>query len=157
MKISGKLSAAGRKDGTTGGKIVVTGENIEVAGAKIDASGRAGGGTVMIGGDWGGGKPDTSLVNNQSAMLDGSAIPTATTVSVDAASVIDASARDSGNGGKVVLWSDYKTSFAGTILALGGKQFGNGGFVETSGKTSRYFRHRSTPGGAACGCSIPTI
>ena len=77
VKISGTLSAAGRKAGTTGGKIVVTGENIEVAGAKIDASGRAGGGTVMIGGDWGGGKPDTSLATNQSAVLEGSAIPTA--------------------------------------------------------------------------------
>ena len=90
----------------------------------------------MIGGDWGGGNPDKSLVNNQSAVLDGSAIPTATTVSVDAATTIDASAKDSGNGGKVILWSDHKTTFAGTILALGGKQFGNGGFVETSGQSS---------------------
>jgi len=34
----------------------------------------------------------------------------------------------------VVLWSDQTTSFAGTIFALGGKEIGNGGFVETSGK-----------------------
>jgi len=89
----------------------------------------------MIGGDWGGGNPNQSLVRNQSATLDGNAITTASTVSVDANSRIDASARDRGDGGKVILWSDVKTSFAGTILAIGGREFGNGGFIETSGKT----------------------
>ena len=33
---------------------------------------------------------------------------------------INASATESGHGGKVVLWSDSKTTFAGTILARGG-------------------------------------
>ena len=51
MKVSGTLSAAGKQTGTTGGTIEVTGENIQLAGAKIDASGQAGGGTVLIGGD----------------------------------------------------------------------------------------------------------
>ena len=134
VKVSGTLSAAGKKAGTKGGTVTVTGEHIEVAGATIDASGREGGGKVLIGGDWAGGKPDTSLVSNQSAKLESYAIPTATTLSVDAATKIDASAKDKGDGGKVILWSDQTTSFAGTILALGGAQIGNGGFVETSGK-----------------------
>src|SRR5882757_5264550 len=134
VKISGKLSAAGKKAGTKGGTILVTGEDIQVTGATIDASGRAGGGKVMIGGDWGGGNPNTALVSNQSAKLEGYAISNATTVSVDGATKIDASAKDRGDGGKVVLWSDQTTSFAGTIFALGGKEIGNGGFVETSGK-----------------------
>jgi hypothetical protein len=134
VRVSGALSAAGIQKGSKGGKVVITGENIELKSAGIDASGRAGGGTVMVGGDWGGGKPNRAGVNNQSAALDGNAIPNATTVSVDAASTIDASARDGGNGGKVVLWADDRLSFAGTILALGGKSFGDGGFVETSGK-----------------------
>src|SRR4051812_42821380 len=134
VRVSGKLSASGYQAGTKGGKIVVTGENIEVAGATINATGRNGGGTVMIGGDWGGGKPDKSLVNNQSAALDAKPIPTAATVSVDAGTTIDASAKDAGHGGKVILWSDQTTTFAGTILALGGAQSGNGGFVETSSK-----------------------
>ena len=132
VKIAGTLSAAGKKTGTKGGAIIVTGENIDVKGATIDASGVEGGGKVLIGGDWGGGKPDKSLVSNQSAKLENTAIPTATTVSVDAATKIDASATARGDGGKVVLWSDQTTSFAGTILALGGTQFGNGWFVETS-------------------------
>src|SRR4051812_14206706 len=135
VKISGKLSAAGKKAGTRGGTIVVTGEDIQVTGANIDASGRDGGGKVMIGGDWGGGNPASGLVSNQSAKLERYAIANASTVSVDGATKIDASAKDRGDGGKVVLWSDGKTSFAGTILALGGQEFGNGGFVETSGKT----------------------
>ena len=98
----------------------------------VDASGRAGGGKVLIGGDWRGGNPNTSLVNNASAKLESFAIPTATTVSVDPATTIKASATERGNGGKVVLWSDSQTTFAGTILARGGAQGGDGGFVETS-------------------------
>src|SRR3954447_7924541 len=134
VKISGKLSAAGKKAGTKGGTILVTGEDIQLTGATIDASGRDGGGKVMIGGDWGGGNPSSGLVSNQSAKLEGYAIANATTVSVDGATKIDASAKERGDGGKVVLWSDGKTSFAGTILALGGSEIGNGGFAEVSGK-----------------------
>ena len=73
-------------------------------------------------------------------------------MSVDAASRIDASARDSGDGGKVILWSDQTTSFAGTILALGGREFGNGGFVETSGHGQLNFTgnvNTSAPNGKA--------
>ena len=132
VKISGTLSAAGKKKGTEGGTILVTGENIKLASARIDASGRKGGGKVLIGGDWGGGNPNTSLVKNSSAKLESFVIPTATTVSVDAATTINASATGHGNGGKVVLWSDSETTFAGTILARGGAKSGDGGFVETS-------------------------
>src|SRR5207253_3082237 len=87
---------------------------------------------VLIGGDWGGGHPNTSLVSNPSAKLATYVIPTATTVSVDAATTINASATGRGNGGKVVLWSDSETTFAGTILARGGTKGGDGGFVEVS-------------------------
>src|SRR5262252_8970153 len=132
VKISGTLAAAGKKKGTQGGTILVTGENIKLANARIDASGRKGGGKVLIGGDWGGGNPNTSLVKNSSAKLESFVIPTATTVSVDTATTINASARGRGNGGKVVLWSDSETTFAGTILARGGAKSGDGGFVEVS-------------------------
>src|SRR6516225_4030593 len=131
VKISGTLAAAGKK-GTEGGTILVTGEDIKLASARIDASGRKGGGKVLIGGDWGGGNPNTSLVKNSSAKLESFVIPTATTVSVDTATTINASARGRGNGGKVVLWSDSETTFAGTILARGGAKSGDGGFVEVS-------------------------
>ena len=132
VKISGTLAAAGKKRGTQGGTILVSGENIKLASARVDASGRVGGGKVLIGGDWRGGKPNTSLINNPSAKLESFVIPTATTVSVDAGTTINASARGRGNGGKVVLWSDSETTFAGTILARGGAKSGDGGFVEVS-------------------------
>jgi filamentous hemagglutinin family protein len=130
IKISGTLSAAGKQKDTQGGTILVSGEHIKLANARIDASGRAGGGKVLIGGDWGGGKGSTSQVSNPSAKLEKFGIPTATTVSVDAGTRIDASAKGRGNGGKVVLWSDSETTFAGTILARGG----DGGFVEVSSR-----------------------
>jgi hypothetical protein len=118
---------------------VVSGEHIKLSAARVDASGRAGGGKVLIGGDWGGGKPNTSLVKNQSAALEPYVIPTATTVSVDGATTINASATERGNGGKVILWSDSNTTFAGTILARGGLQGGDGGFVETSSRQQLAF------------------
>src|SRR4029453_9412388 len=96
------------------------------------ASGRTGGGKVLIGGDWAGGRPSRSVVNNPSASLESFPIPTATTVSVDSATTINASATGRGNGGKVILWSDTETNFTGPMLARGGTQGGGGGFVETS-------------------------
>ena len=132
IKLAGTISAAGKHRGTTGGTIVVSGEHIKLANAKIDASGRRGGGKILIGGDWGGGHPNLSLVTNQSAKLENYTIATATTVSVDAKTTINASATGRGNGGKVVLWSDSQTTFAGTILARGGAESGGGGFVEVS-------------------------
>ena len=133
VKVSGKISAAGKKKGTTGGTVVVTGENIQVSGATINASGQAGGGTVLIGGDTGGGHPNAAVASITQAQLEPFAVPTATTASVDASSVINTSATGQGNGGKVVVWADQATTFYGTILATGGASGGNGGFVETSG------------------------
>ena len=98
-----------------------------------------GGGKILIGGDWGGGNPNMSLVTNPSAKLENFTIATATTVSVDANTTINASATGRGNGGKVVLWSDSQTTFAGTILARGGAQGGDGGFVETSSHSQLAF------------------
>jgi filamentous hemagglutinin family protein len=133
IRISGTVSAAGKRKGTTGGTVLVSGEDIRLTNARVDASGRNGGGRVLIGGDWGGGNPNRALVNNPSARLESYFISTATRVSVDAGTTINASAIRSGNGGKVILWSDEATTFAGTILARGGLQSGDGGFVETSG------------------------
>jgi filamentous hemagglutinin family protein len=133
VSVSGKLSAAGKRKGTTGGTIVVTGENVQLTGANIDVSGRNGGGAVLIGGDWGDGTPNTSPVSNASAYLEPFLVPTATTTFVDAGTTIEASATNAGNGGKVVVWSNEATTFDGAIQARGGPQSGNGGFVETSG------------------------
>src|SRR5438445_12069111 len=105
---------------------------MNVARLRIMTSGNKGGGKVLVGGNWSGGNPNRSLVKISCVKIESFVIPTATTVSVDAATTINASARGRGNGGKVVLWSDSETTFAGTILARGGAKGGDGGFVEVS-------------------------
>ncbi len=134
VRVSGTLSATGADGGTRGGTIKITGEDIQFAAAMLDVSGQSGGGTILVGGDYGGGRPIPGGINNQSAVLDNAEIPTATTVTVDAASTFNASATANGHGGKVILWSDMQTTYAGTIFARGGEFGGNGGFVEVSGK-----------------------
>ena len=116
----GTLDASGKGAGETGGTIDVLGDAVTVAaGAKLDASGDAGGGTVLVGGNFRGAGPE----------------PNAQTTVVEAGAVIDVSALTLGNGGRAAVWSDGSTIFNGSILARGGAQGGDGGFVETSGAT----------------------
>ncbi|MCX7311944.1 MAG: filamentous hemagglutinin N-terminal domain-containing protein [Alphaproteobacteria bacterium] len=135
VKVSGKISAQGRRRGQTGGTVQITGEDIQLTNAKVSVAGRAGGGTALIGGDIGGGKGNPYAT----AALQQSAVPTASTVSIDSSSTIDASAWGSGNGGKVVVWADKATSFYGDIQARAGIRSGNGGFVEVPGKEQLAF------------------
>ncbi|HWN50183.1 MAG TPA: filamentous hemagglutinin N-terminal domain-containing protein, partial [Xanthobacteraceae bacterium] len=89
VKLAGTISAAGKNTGQKGGTITITGENIALAGAKLDASGRAGGGTVLVGGS--------------GSATSGTASPTATTVTADKTTTIDASTTLNGDGGRVVV------------------------------------------------------
>jgi filamentous hemagglutinin family protein len=137
VKVSGKLNVSSKK--AKGGTVEVTGENIVLAAATVDASGATGGGKVLIGGDTGGGTLNAAVASLSKAQLEAAPILTATSVSIDAASSIDASAKGSGDGGKVIVWSDGATAFNGSILARGGATAGNGGFVEVSGKQTLSF------------------
>lgn len=134
--VSGTVSAANAAG--TGGTVQVLGDSVTLTGSvRIDASGQAGGGTVLVGGD----------VKGANA-----AVPNARTASVAAGAQIDASATGHGDGGKVVVWSNDKTDYAGSILARGGALGGNGGFVETSGKQLSFDQGRVNtlaPKGAA--------
>lgn len=112
----------------TGGDIRILGERVALTGdAKVDASGQTGGGTVLVGGDYQGKNVD---------------VPNAKQVYFGTNAEIKADAIDSGNGGKVVLWSDDTTRAYGAISARGGAQSGDGGFVETSGKKNLAFDAR---------------
>lgn len=106
-----------------GGKIVLLGTEITNSGT-IEAKGATGGGEILIGGDYQG---TNAGIYHQ-----------ATTTTLTSTSIIDASATDNGDGGKVVVWSDITnsnsvTTAQGTILAKGGINGGNGGNIETSG------------------------
>ncbi|MFH1872743.1 MAG: filamentous hemagglutinin N-terminal domain-containing protein [Pseudomonadota bacterium] len=118
MTIGGTLDVSGSGAGQTGGKVTVTGHHVGLFGTDIDASGDAGGGTVLIGGDYQGTNP---------------AVQNAAATYMSADSTITADAVSTGNGGKVILWSDESTRAYGSIAARGGAQNGDGGLIETSG------------------------
>ena len=135
VKVSGTLTTSGRRKGERGGTVQITGEAIALAGARINASGYSGGGTVLVGGDTGRGNQTTNLSEFAPANPLPWPVVTATTVSVDAATVINVSATTRGDGGKALILSNGLTSVAGLISASGGRFGGNGGFVETSGQS----------------------
>jgi filamentous hemagglutinin family protein len=117
-----------------GGLVTVEGERIELAeNSVIDATGKKGGGNILVGGDWQGGTiEELRVFDDPNAMIQ------ASTVDMKENALIDASASESGDGGTVVLWADIfnlksKTFVDGTIDAKGGSKSGDGGKVETSG------------------------
>jgi filamentous hemagglutinin family protein len=111
-------SVTSAKGAGSGGTIHVLGERVGLTGdARVDASGVAGGGTVLVGGDWQG--KNELLPNAQQAWFGNGAS-------------IRADALAGGDGGKVVLWSNGATGAYGSISARGAGA-GKGGQVETSG------------------------
>jgi len=130
----GKVEAKGAQ--STGGTVKLLGEQVGLVGqARIDASGAAGGGTVLAGGDYQGKNPE---VQNAKASY----------VGADATVTVDAT--QAGDGGKAIVWADGATRFLGTASARGGASAGDGGFVEVSGKDWLAFTGRvdtSAPAG----------
>ncbi len=117
VQVAGSLDASDTRPGATGGSIHVTGDRVAILDAEIDASGDAGGGEILIGGDVRG---NGELPNARRSY-----------VSPDAR--IRADALSQGNGGSVVARSDEATWSYGEISARGGAAGGDGGFVEISG------------------------
>jgi filamentous hemagglutinin family protein len=117
---TGSLQAAGMDAGTSGGTVKVLGDEVALLnGSSVDVSGDFGGGAALIGGDYQGKNPDVANA-------------TSTNVAQDV--LINADAVRVGSGGKVIVWSNEITRYAGHISARGGVQSGNGGSVEVSGK-----------------------
>jgi filamentous hemagglutinin family protein len=117
--VTGQIDVSGQGAGEHGGQATVLGQKVELASsASIDARGQAGGGTILVGGNYQG----TGTERH------------ATTNVVHAGATLDASAIQAGNGGQVVVWADDLTLFSGNILVRGGEEGGNGGNAEVSGK-----------------------
>ena len=111
--------------GSIGGGIEVLGKDVSLgASARLNVSGARGGGVILVGGDYQGRN---------------AAISNATRTEVNAGARLTADATESGNGGKVVVWSDQHTVFSGSISARGGAGGGDGGQVEVSGKLALDF------------------
>ncbi|MCR9121916.1 MAG: filamentous hemagglutinin N-terminal domain-containing protein [Phyllobacteriaceae bacterium] len=133
VRVSGEIRARGVQSGQTGGNIHIVGEMIGLTRASINASGPAGGGLVLVGGDIQGGNASAATLARYGLSLQEQDIPTATNVTVDRASLIDASATENGDGGRIIAWADDTMDFQGTVAAKGGRLGGDGGFAEVSG------------------------
>ncbi|MES2258997.1 MAG: filamentous hemagglutinin N-terminal domain-containing protein [Pseudomonadota bacterium] len=115
---AGSVTSAASSAGQ-GGDIKILGPSVALDGnARVDASGAAGGGTVLIGGDYQG---------------KNSALPNAQQVSVGKDASIAADATEQGDGGKIIVWGDQAAQVHGALSARGGAHGGDGGLVETSG------------------------
>ncbi len=117
VRFSGAVSAQGESG--QGGRVEILGDRVGLFGdAKVDASGKTGGGDVLIGGDYQGQGDIQTAIQTQ--------------VGGDAS--IHADAIESGDGGKVIVWADDFTLFNGEATATGGAVGGDGGFIEISAK-----------------------
>lgn len=124
IRINGTVNTEGAGIGETGGTITITGEKITLNDrANITAAGYAGGGTIYFG--------------NAPQSGSSSGVVPAGNIIARMSSIIDASARNTGNGGSIVIRTSLTDATAqtialGTISAAGGAQGGNGGQVSIS-------------------------
>ncbi|WP_175429781.1 MBG domain-containing protein [Azospirillum argentinense] len=126
VRIAGMLDASGTAG--RGGTLVATGGTVVLSGtAVLDVSGTAGG-TLLVGGDYQGGR-------NAATRYLAEPVARARALTVEAGAQLRADGTR-GDGGRVVLWSDRDTAFAGTISARGAVR---GGDAEVSGKARLAF------------------
>ena len=129
-RVAGDVSATGSSG--AGGNIQLLGSRVAVVeNSSVNASGATRGGQILVGGDYQGANP--AIQNSSSTFVGSSA-------------TLRADATQSGDGGRVVVWSDDKAQFYGSLSAQGGPQGGNGGVAEVSGKQGLVFDGRANLG-----------
>ena len=117
--LAGRTEVTGYSDKAKGGRAEILGTRVGLRAGEVNADGGAGGGAILVGGDYQGNNP---MIFNAEA----------TVLAPDAR--ISANSTQNGDGGQVILWSDRYTGSFGNIQARGGAYGGDGGFVETSSK-----------------------
>jgi len=123
VKLGGMLDAS--TTGGKGGSVSVLGDRVILAeDALVDVSGQTIGGTALIGGDYQG--KNLNVLNARETIVEQGA-----TIRADGGE----------QGGRVIVWSDGSTRFAGDIYAHGK------GFVEVSGKGTLGFSGSVDTGG----------
>lgn len=118
VRVSGALDVSSSAAGQAGGTVQVLGHVVTLNVADINASGPAGGGTVLVGGNFHG-------QGNE---------PQAVRTTLAGNTRIQADALQAGPGGRIAVWSTGTTAVDATLSARGGALGGDGGLVETSGK-----------------------
>lgn len=114
---TGSVLASGDDDGEIGGAVKIFADDIKIGdGSVIEASGDAGGGKILLGGDYQG----------------GGGLPTSDHLWIDRNVILNTGARRSGQGGRIIGWSDVDTLFYGHAVASAAG--GEGGLIEMSGK-----------------------
>ncbi len=127
LSINTTIDSSNEQSGAQGGDIQLLGYQVGIFDESVvDASGAAGGGEILIGGDQQGQNPE---------------VPNSDAVFVSETAVIKSDALDAGDGGKVIVYADRVANIHGKISARGGVNGGDGGFVETSGKESLSVSH----------------
>ncbi len=122
---SAQIDVSGDGAGERGGRVRILGEKVALhGGGTIDATGAAGGGTVLLGGNYQGQGPEANARRSF----------------VGAGTAIDVSATQAGDAGTAIVWADEITRFHGSIRADGGATGGDGGLVEVSGKQDLIYR-----------------
>ncbi|MEQ9667645.1 CHAT domain-containing protein [Coleofasciculus sp. G2-EDA-02] len=141
LTTSGKLDVTG----DVGGSVHLFAQDVRLLAADVDGSGNHGGGEILVGGDFQGTPLNQGGIPPNPPLKGGSpifppyeggqgGIVNAQNTLVNHATSLRANAVIEGNAGKVIVWSDQLTQFAGTIQARGGAVYGDGGLVEVSGK-----------------------
>ena len=131
---SGSINTSAAEPKMNGGTVAITGDNVVVAStSEINVSG-LNAGTVAIGvsakvamqTSASGGIATLALAPDAQAALQ---------TTIEAGSHILANSTGTGNGGRVVAWSEQKSQVGGLIEAKAGELGGDGGLIETSGRT----------------------
>ena len=117
VKVSGQIDVSGKATNQTGGIVKILGNKIRIKKhAVIDGSGDAGGGEILIGGNYQGKGPEQNAWSTK----------------VAAGVTLNADAMTNGNGGRIIVWAHNDTRFAGSASVRGGMLGGDGGLIETS-------------------------